>query len=86
MFSLLGRLPSIRLRPETQMTPAQVLQLATEAAQAAHINATFGGLSLRRSDGRLIWMATTATKGSGWHVTVDDATGELGPVTRWGVR
>jgi len=86
MFSLLRRLLSIDLRQETRLTPAQVMQMAGEAARAAHINATFGVLSLRRIDGRLKWIASTPTKGSGWRVTVDDATGELGPVRRWGLR
>ena len=85
MFSLLRRL-SLNLRPETRLTPAHVMQRAGEAAQAAHINATFGVLSLRRIGGRLLWIASTVTKGSAWRVTVDDATGKLGPVRRWGVR
>ena len=86
MFSWLRRLLSIKLRPETRMTRAQVMQMAGEVAQMAQIPVTFGVLSLRRIDGRLLWIATTVTKGSGWRVTVDDATGELGPVRRWGVR
>ena len=38
------------------------------------------------ADGRLVWTVSTATVGSGWRVTIDDATGEVGPVTRWGLR
>ena len=82
MFSLLRQL-SVKMRPDTRMTAAQAMQ---RAGEAAHLDATFGDLSLRRIDGQLLWIATTVTKGSGWRVTVDDATGKLGPVRRWGVR
>jgi hypothetical protein len=41
---------------------------------------------VKRIDGRLTWVVSTATKGSGWSVSIDDATGEVGPVQRWGVR
>ncbi len=37
-------------------------------------------------DGRLVWTVTTATIGSGWRVRIDDASGEAGRVTRWGLR
>ncbi len=37
-------------------------------------------------DGRLVWSVSTATIGSGWRVTIDDATSEAGRVTRWGLR
>ena len=40
----------------------------------------------RRGDSRPVWVVSTATIGSGWRVNVDDATGEAGPVTRWGLR
>ena len=36
-------------------------------------------------EGRTAWHYVTATKGSGWSVDVDDATGEATP-RRWGVR
>jgi hypothetical protein len=63
-----------------------VRALVAAAVQAAHIDATLGMLSMRRIEGRITWIAKTATKGCGIQVTVDDATGTLGPVERWGIR
>jgi len=68
------------------LSQAQVRALVSEAMQAANIDARLGVLSMRRIDGRFMWIAKTATKGSGLQVTVDDATGALGPVERWGIR
>ena len=85
MFRSLRRL-LLNARPKTRLRREQVMDIAAEAAQAAHVSATFAILSVREIKGRLTWIASTATKGSGWRVSVDDATGELGPMERWGVR
>jgi hypothetical protein len=85
MLTLLRRLfcpPS----PETRMTRDEVMALAAKAAEAARINCVLGWATVRRIDGRLTWIVSTATKGSGWSVSIDDATGEVGPVKRWGIR
>ena len=85
MFMLLRRLfgpPS----PETRMKRDEVMALAAKAAEAAGINRVLGFATVRRVDGRLTWIVSTATKGSGWSVSIDDATGEVGPVKRWGIR
>jgi hypothetical protein len=68
------------------MTAEEVRLLTDKAARAAHINETFTRVSLRHVDGRLTWIASTTTRGSGWSVTIDDATGEVGSVKRWGIR
>jgi hypothetical protein len=63
-----------------------VRALVAEAVRVGNIDATLGVLSMRRRNGQFTWIAKTATKGSGLQVTVDDATGTVGPVERWGVR
>jgi len=69
-----------RLRPE------QVRVLVAQAVEAAHIDATLGVLTMQRIEGRFMWIAKAATKGSGLQVSVDDATGVVGPIERWGLR
>ena len=86
MFTLFRQLLFGLSRPKTRMTEEQVMALAAEATQAAHIDRTFGFATVRYIEGRLTWIASTPTIGSGWHVRIDDATGEVGPVKRWGIR
>jgi hypothetical protein len=86
MFALLRRLLFGPPTPATRMTRDEVLALAAKAAEAARINRTLGVATVRRIDGRLTWIVSTATKGSGWSMSIDDATGEAGPVKRWGIR
>ena len=69
-----------------RLSQEQVRALFAEAVRAAQIDVTLGVLTMRRLDGRFTWIAKTATKGSGLQVAVDDATGTLGPVERWGIR
>lgn len=74
MFRLLRRL-LLNARPKTRLRREQVMDIAAEAAQAAqaaHVSATFAILLVREIEGRLTWIASTATKGSGWRVSVDD--------------
>jgi hypothetical protein len=61
-------------------------EVRTAADRAAHIDRPLSLLVLRSIDGRLEWIASTPTIGSGWSVTIDDATGETGPVRSWGIR
>jgi hypothetical protein len=70
----------------TRMTQDEAMALAAKAAEAAGIDRVLGVAMVRRVDGRLTWIVSTATKGSGWSVSIDDATGEAGPVKRWGIR
>ena len=86
MFSLLNRLLFGPHRPQARMTEQEVRALADRAAHAAHIDRAFSLVVPRSIDGRLTWVASTPTVGSGWSVTIDDATGEIGPVRRWGIR
>jgi len=84
MFALFRRL--LFGPPETRMSEEEVMTLAAKATKADRISRLFGRPMLRRVDGRGTWIVSTATKGSGWSVSIDDATGEVGPVKRWGIR
>ena len=86
MLKLLRRLLFGPHHPETRMTQEQVMVLAAEAAAKARINHAFLGPTVRCMDGRLTWNVRTATIGSGWSIDIDDSTGEVGPVKRWGIR
>jgi hypothetical protein len=86
MFALLRRILPGPPTPATRMNRDEVMALAAKAAEAARINRTLCVATVRRIDGRLTWIVSTATKGSGWSMSIDDATGEVGPVKHWGVR
>jgi hypothetical protein len=86
MLTLLRRLLFGAPRAKTRLTWEEVKVLADTAAQAAHIKGTLTLISVRQLGGRLVWNASTPTAGSGWFVEIDDATGEVGPIRRWGVR
>jgi hypothetical protein len=86
MLKLLRRLLFRPRPPETRMTREQVMALAAEAVAEARINHAFLGPTVRCIDGRLIWNVRSATIGSGWTLDIDDSTGEVGPVKRWGIR
>jgi hypothetical protein len=86
MLNFFHRLLHRPFLPGPRLSREQVRALVAAAVRAADIHATLGVLSLRRRDGQFTWIAKTATKGSGLQVTVDDATGTVGPVERWGVR
>jgi hypothetical protein len=68
------------------MTREDVMALAAKAAEAAGIKRGLGLVTVRRIEGRVTWIAGTLTKGSGWSVSIDDTTGEVGPVKPWGIR
>ena len=78
--------------PPARMSPEAVLSLAQAAMRTAGIGQgvthSYGLAPSNPAlvDGRIVWTVSTATIGSGWRVTVDDATGETGPVMRWGLR
>ena len=72
--------------PRPRLGPEQVRALVAQTVAAAHVDATLGVVTMQRIEGRFTWIAKTATKGSGLQMTVDDATGKVGPVERWGVR
>jgi hypothetical protein len=86
MLKLLHRLLFRPRHPETHMTQEQVLALAAEAAAKARINHAFLVPTVQRIDGQLTWNVRTAMIGSGWSINIDDSTGEVGPVKRWGIR
>jgi hypothetical protein len=72
--------------PKTRMTREDVMALAAKAAEATRIKGGLGLVTVRRIEGRVTWIASTPTKGSGWSMSIDDTTGEVGPVKRWGIR
>jgi hypothetical protein len=86
MLTLLRRFLSGAPSLETRMTRRDVEVLAERAIQAAHISPTPTLISVHQIDGRIIWKASTVTIGSGWFVEIDDATGEVAQVRRWGIR
>src|SRR5215475_9017107 len=61
-------------RPQTRMTEEEVRMVADQAAQKARILGTLARVTVRRVEGRIVWTASTPTKGGGWSVTIDDAT------------
>jgi hypothetical protein len=86
MLRLLHWLLFDPLSPKTRMTREDVMALAAKAAEAARIKGGLGLVTVRRIEGRVTWIASTPTKGSGWSVSIDDTTGEVGLVKRWGMR
>jgi hypothetical protein len=86
MFTVFRRFLFGPPRPETRMTEAEVRVLADKAAKEAHIDDMLTQITVERINSRIMWTASTATKGSGWCVTIDDTTGEVGRVRRWGFR
>ena len=72
--------------PETRMTNEEVIALAAAAFGKAGINDVLLWPTVRSIDGRLTWIVGTATIGSGYTVSIEDATGVVGPVKHWGVR
>jgi hypothetical protein len=86
MFTLIRRLALGLRHSETCRTKDEAIALALQAAAKARIDHRYWWATVRRLDSRLTWIVSTATIGSGWSVNIDDATGEVGPVKRWGVR
>jgi hypothetical protein len=72
--------------PETRMTKEEVMALAAEAFANTRTDDVLCWPTVHSVDGRLTWIVGTATVGSGWTISIDDATGEVGPVEHWGVR
>jgi hypothetical protein len=68
------------------MTEEEVKVLVDKAAQKARVDTPLLRINVRNINGRITWVASTPTIGSGWSVTIDDATGEVGPMRRWGIR
>lgn len=84
MFTLFRRFLSPA--PRTRLSEAEVRALADGAGRKASVSVPFTLVSVRSVDGRLTWTASTPTKGKMWSVTIDDATGEVGEVSRAGFR
>ncbi len=86
MFTLFRRLLLGPPRPETRMSEEEVKGLVDAAARKARVDTPLSRINVRNINGRITWVASTPTMGSGWSVTIDDATGEVGRVRRWGFR
>jgi hypothetical protein len=74
-------------RPATRLREAEALEIARKALQRDV--PLFVSSVKRRSDGpadAIEWVIGTATVGSGQTVRIDDASGEVLEVARWGVR
>ena len=75
--------PAARMQPRSRLTPAQAAEIAARTVAGSR---TAGLAVPTRAETGLVWDVCEVAYGSGWRVCVDDATGEPGPVRRWGVR
>ncbi|SDD78415.1 PepSY domain-containing protein [Rhodospira trueperi] len=76
--------------PKTRLSADQAVEIAWAKARDPDL-AAFRGFSgmmaePRRENGRVVWSVSTATKGSGYAVMIDDATGTVISEGGWGVR
>ena len=85
-----GRLISRSTRREPafqgRLSPERAAEIAVAAAAEAGFPDTFGVASPIRTESGLFWDVCQLSRGSGWRVVVDDATGQPGAVGRWGLR
>ena len=72
--------------PALRLCQREAAAIAERAAARAGRPETHGHAVLCEVQGIVTWDVCQVAFGSGWRVRVDDATGEAGPVTRWGVR
>ena len=89
--AILGRLISRSTLREAafqgRLSPERAAEIAAVAAAAeAGFPDTFGVASPIRTESGLFWDVCQLSRGSGWRVVVDDATGQPGAVGRWGLR
>ena len=84
--ALLTRLLRRSAPPATRLCPREAAAIAEQAAASAGHPGTYGHAVPVRAGGAVAWDVSQVSIGSGWRVRVDDATGEPGPVTRWGLR
>ncbi|MGI4800424.1 MAG: hypothetical protein ACRYF2_01650 [Janthinobacterium lividum] len=68
------------------MTADEVRSIANTAALAAGYSLEPMDPQPCRTGERLVWTVVSATKGSGWQLEIDDATGVAGSIERWGLR
>jgi uncharacterized membrane protein YkoI len=77
-------------RGELWLKPILSAQQACEIAETVVAGGHYAGKmnlsKLETRDGKLIWLISSVTKGSGWLVTIDDATGAVIGSESWGVR
>lgn len=84
--ALLARLYPPPPTPATRLHPGEAAAIAERAAARVGRPETHGHAVPRKGPDGVTWDVCQVAIGSGWRVQVDDATGEAGPVTRWGVR
>lgn len=72
--------------PRPRLSEREAAAIAERAAAASGRPGTTGAAHLVRVDGACRWDVCQVSIGSGWRIVVDDATGEAGPVGRWGIR
>jgi len=88
MFAFLKSIFGGSSRPATRLSEAEAMEIARKALARDDIP-LFVKEVKRRADGTadgLEWVIGTATIGSGYTVRIDDATGAVLEVARWGVR
>jgi len=75
-----------RFGPHSLLSAKQACEIAERAVTGTYYAGKMTFSKLENRDGKLIWLISSVTKGSGVIVTVDDATGELMHNERWGIR
>lgn len=72
--------------PKSVLSVQQACDIAEKMVSGTHCAGTMNLSKLENRDGKLIWLVSSVTVGSGAMVTIDDATGAVMQSERWGIR
>lgn len=75
-----------RSSPKSLLSAQQACDIAEKVVSGTHCAGTMNLSRLESRDGKLIWLVSSVTIGSGMTVTIDDATGAVIRSERWGIR
>lgn len=75
-----------RSSPKSLLSAQQACDIAENVVSGTHCAGTMNLSRLESRDGKLIWLVSSVTIGSGMTVTIDDATGAVIRSERWGIR
>jgi len=73
-------------KPKSVLSAQQACEIAEKVVAGGRYAGKMNLSKLETRDGKLIWLISSVTKGSGWLVTIDDATGAVIQSERWGIR
>lgn len=71
---------------KSALSVQQACGIAEKVVSGTHCAGMMNLSKLENRDGKLIWLISSVTVGSGAIVTIDDATGAVMQSERWGVR